>query len=189
MRICGWTPTHFLPTFAYPRPQWVMHTLRFLRMGSYHGNAQAEVLFAPSRVEVDSTVARDVPGLSGKRGRTGGAAYPLPVSSNTMLAYGISRGDGREVWQRGGGARGGCVVSRGSMRLGKTVQQFVTGCMVVGGRHPGAGVSELGAHVLCIMGWSDWKGLEEFGPEHIREWLQEMDTVEDLRYSRLLKLF
>lgn len=71
----------------------------------------------------------------------------------------------------------------------KTVQRFVTSCMVVGGRHPGAGVSELGAHVLCIMEWNDWKGLEEFGPEYIREWLQEMDTVEGLRCPRLLKLF
>lgn len=71
----------------------------------------------------------------------------------------------------------------------KVIQRFVTGCMVVGGGRVGSGVSELGSNVLDIMGWRDWRGLEENGPEEIREWLQEMDMVEGLRCPRLLKLF
>lgn len=71
----------------------------------------------------------------------------------------------------------------------KTIQRFTTGCLVVGGRRSGAGVNELGEHILGMMGWEDWEGLEEHGPEYIKEWLEEMDVVEGLRCPRLLKLF
>lgn len=60
---------------------------------------------------------------------------------------------------------------------------------MVGGRQNGTGVNEIGIHILKLMGWEDWKGLEESGPEYIQEWLEEMDAVERLRYPQLLKLF
>lgn len=71
----------------------------------------------------------------------------------------------------------------------KTMQRFVTACMVVHGRVTGTGVSRLGGTVLEMMGWQDWSGLEEKGPEHIRMWLEEMDEIRGLRCPRLLKLF
>lgn len=71
----------------------------------------------------------------------------------------------------------------------KTIQQFVTGCMVVGGGMTGTGVSEVGATVLGEMGWRDWRGLEENGPGNIQAWLEETDVLEGLRCPRLLKLF
>ncbi|KAG7408668.1 hypothetical protein Forpe1208_v012145 [Fusarium oxysporum f. sp. rapae] len=71
----------------------------------------------------------------------------------------------------------------------KTMQRFVTSCMVFHGRGKECGVSRLGGTVLDMMGWKDWKGLEENGPEHIRKWLEEMDEMRGLRCPRLLKLF
>lgn len=71
----------------------------------------------------------------------------------------------------------------------KTIQRFVTSCMVVHGSTTGAGVSQLGATVLEMMGWQDWRGLEENGPEHIRAWLEEVDEIRGLRCPRLLRLF
>jgi glucan phosphorylase len=52
----------------------------------------------------------------------------------------------------------------------KTMQRFVTSCMVVHGSASNGGVSWLGGIVLDVMGWQDWRGLEENGPEHIRTW-------------------
>lgn len=71
----------------------------------------------------------------------------------------------------------------------KTMQRFVTSCMVVHGSEKDGGVSRLGGTVLDMMGWQDWKGLEENGPEHIREWLEEMGDMRGLRCPRLLILF
>lgn len=71
----------------------------------------------------------------------------------------------------------------------KIIQRFVSGCMVVGSCLTGSSVSSLGSTVLEHMGWRDWSGLEENGPKHIQNWLQEMDEVNGLRCPRLLKLF
>jgi hypothetical protein len=71
----------------------------------------------------------------------------------------------------------------------KAIQRFVVSCMVFQGRGKDGGVSQLGGTVLDMMGWQDWKGLEENGPEHIREWLGEMDEMGGLQCPRLLKLF
>lgn len=71
----------------------------------------------------------------------------------------------------------------------KTIQRFVASCMVVHGSAKNGGVSRLGSTVLDVMGWQDWRGLEENGPEHIQSWLQEMDEIRGLRCPRLLVLF
>ncbi|CAF3541604.1 unnamed protein product [Fusarium graminearum] len=71
----------------------------------------------------------------------------------------------------------------------KVMQRFVASCMVVHGCENGGGVSRLGSTVLDMMGWQDWRGLEENGPEHIRKWLEEMDEIRGLRCPRLLILF
>ncbi|KAH6977687.1 hypothetical protein EDB80DRAFT_692387 [Ilyonectria destructans] len=71
----------------------------------------------------------------------------------------------------------------------KTIQRFTVGCLVVGGRQNETGVNELGMNILKLMGWEEWKGLEESGPEYIQESLEEIDVVERLRCPRLLKLF
>ncbi|KAF4470041.1 hypothetical protein FALBO_3055 [Fusarium albosuccineum] len=71
----------------------------------------------------------------------------------------------------------------------KMMQYFVTSCMVVHGKVPGTGVSQLGATVLEMMGWEDWTGLEANGPECLRSWLEEMNDIRGLRCPRLLKLF
>ncbi|KAL3599778.1 hypothetical protein FPOAC2_04006 [Fusarium poae] len=71
----------------------------------------------------------------------------------------------------------------------KTMQRFVTSCLVFQGSGKDDGISRLGGTVLEMMGWQDWKGLKENGPEHIRGWLEEMDEIRGLRCPRLLKLF
>lgn len=71
----------------------------------------------------------------------------------------------------------------------KTMQRFVTSCIVYHGRGNDGGVSQLGGTVLHMMGWQDWEGLRENGPEHIQRWLEEMDEMRGLRCPRLLKLF
>ncbi|KAK2686462.1 hypothetical protein QWA68_015131 [Fusarium oxysporum] len=71
----------------------------------------------------------------------------------------------------------------------KTMQRFVTSCLVFQGSGKDNGMSQLGGTVLEMMGWQDWKGLKENGPEHIRGWLEEMDEMRGLRCPRLLKLF
>lgn len=71
----------------------------------------------------------------------------------------------------------------------KIMQRFVTSCMVVHGSANDGGVSRLGGTVLEMMGWQDWRGLEENGPEHIRTWLEDMGEMRGLRCPRLLVLF
>jgi uncharacterized protein YggL (DUF469 family) len=71
----------------------------------------------------------------------------------------------------------------------KTMQRFIASCMVVHGSEKDGGVSRLGGTVLDMMGWQDWRGLEENGPEHIRKWLEEMGEMRGLRCPRLLILF
>lgn len=71
----------------------------------------------------------------------------------------------------------------------KTMQRFVTSCMVFHGSGKEGGVSRLGGTVLDMMGWQDWKGLEENGPEHIRKWMEETSEMRGLRCPRLLILF
>ncbi|KAI3565782.1 hypothetical protein IWW34DRAFT_777999 [Fusarium oxysporum f. sp. albedinis] len=71
----------------------------------------------------------------------------------------------------------------------KTIHRFVTSCMVVHGSAKNGGVSRLGGTVLDVMGWQDWRGLEENGPEHIQPWLEETGEIGGLRCPRLLVLF
>ncbi|KAI3564210.1 hypothetical protein IWW34DRAFT_575938, partial [Fusarium oxysporum f. sp. albedinis] len=71
----------------------------------------------------------------------------------------------------------------------KTIQRFVTSCMMVHGSRNNGSVSRLGRTALEVMGWQDWRGLEENGTENIRSWLEEMGDMRGLRCPRLLVLF
>lgn len=70
----------------------------------------------------------------------------------------------------------------------KTIQRFVTSCMMVHGSRNNGSVSRLGRTVLEVMVWQDWRGLEENGTENIRSWLEEMGDMRGLRCPRLLVL-
>ncbi|TVY74053.1 hypothetical protein Focb16_v005463 [Fusarium oxysporum f. sp. cubense] len=61
--------------------------------------------------------------------------------------------------------------------------------MVAEGKIEGTGVSLVGATALHYMGWEDWKGLEENGPDVLRPWLEEADSIQKLRCPLLLTLY
>ncbi|KAH7169611.1 hypothetical protein DER46DRAFT_624739 [Fusarium sp. MPI-SDFR-AT-0072] len=59
-------------------------------------------------------------------------------------------------------------------------EQFVILYIVYHGRGNDGGVSQLSGIVLHMMGWQDWEGLRENGPEHIQRWLEEIDKIRGL---------
>ncbi|CZR49889.1 uncharacterized protein FPRO_16095 [Fusarium proliferatum ET1] len=71
----------------------------------------------------------------------------------------------------------------------KPILEFIAACMVAEGKIEGTGLSLVGATALHYMGWEDWKGLEENGPDVLRPWLEEADSIQKLRCPRLLTLY
>lgn len=124
---------------------------------------------------------------NGKGSRCSECLFPSTLCLRTVYRedmdeeYGHEK-EARENW--------GVIYMEAQCDWVKVIQRFVSGCMVVGGcLERCGGISVLGSAALDHMGWQDWQGLRENGPNHIQCWLQEMDEISGLRCPRLLKLF